>query len=110
MAVSSPEHWETFHREILDRFPARLPGSWQEEGARPSHATCVRKSRHWRTRKGQFEGVWRDVLGWVVGSAGQSSFRSIRRCQPENAATQEEGLAGRHSPKVGLRCPGRSRS
>ena len=26
VAVSSPEHWETFHRESLDRFRARLPG------------------------------------------------------------------------------------
>ena len=56
IAVSSPEPWETLQHESLDRFPARLPGSWQEEGARPSHATCVRKSRHWRTRKDPFEG------------------------------------------------------
>ena len=95
VAVSSPEHWETLQRESLDRFRARLPSLREEGKERPTHPACVRKSRHLRARKGHFEGVLRDVLGWVVGSAGQSSFRAIRRCQPENAATQGEGLVGR---------------
>ena len=64
VAVSSRGQEGTLQPESLDRFPARLSGLWQEEGARPTRAGCVRKSRHWRTRKDPFEGEWCDVLGW----------------------------------------------
>ena len=64
-AMSSPQPQGVPHGESIDRFLASLPNLWQQGEARPTHRDQVRSTRHWRTRKDPFEGVWRDVLLWL---------------------------------------------
>ena len=61
-AMSSPQPQGVPHSESIDRFLARLPNLWQQGEARPTHRDQVRSTRHWRTRKDPFEGVWHHVL------------------------------------------------
>ena len=63
--MSSPQPRGTPHGESIDRFLASLPNLWQQGEARPTHRDQVRSTRHWRTRKDPFEGVWRHVLLWL---------------------------------------------
>ena len=64
-AMSSTQLQEAPHSESTDRFLARLPNLWQQGEARLTHKARVRPPRHWRTRKGPFEGMWSDVLLWL---------------------------------------------
>ena len=65
VAATSPELRDTPQGDGLDRFLAKLPSLWRQGETRPTHAAQVRSTRHWRTRKDPFEGVWSDVLLWL---------------------------------------------
>ena len=64
-AVTSPEIRPTPSGESLEQFLAKLPDWWRQDAAHTSREQRVQPPRTWRTRPDPFEGVWRDVLGWL---------------------------------------------
>ena len=65
MTLSSPGRGDQAQQESLEKFLSRLPTLWLQGENRPTHATCTRAPRYWRTRPDPFEGVWQDILGWL---------------------------------------------
>ena len=64
-AIVSPETTLTPWGESMERFLAPLPDRWLEEQEQAHRKPRLKPPRTWRTRKGPFEGVWCDVLGWL---------------------------------------------
>ena len=83
-AVTSPELGGTPQGESLEQFLAKLPSLWRKGEARPTHATKVRGSRHWRTRKDPFEEVWLDVLLWLQAEPDATGKALMARLQSEH--------------------------
>ena len=84
VAAMSPEVRETPSGESLERFLAKMPRLWRQGEVRPTHAVRVRGSRHWRTRKDPFEGVWGDVLVWLQAEPDASGKTLVARLQSEH--------------------------
>ena len=70
---------ETPSVESLSNFLAKLPRLWRQGEVRPTHAVRARGPRHWRTRKGPFQGVWGNVLTWLETEPGATSKALIAR-------------------------------
>lgn len=52
-------------RESLEQFLTQLPRLWRDGEVRPTHRKKPAKTRHWRSRKDPYEGVWCEVLDWL---------------------------------------------
>ena len=80
-AIVSPKLRPTPRGESLERFLARLPGRWLEEQEHAGRKPQEQRQRIWRTRKDLFEGVWRDVLGWLQQDPDASAVSLLDRLQ-----------------------------
>ena len=80
-AIVSPELRPTPRGESLERFLARLPDRWREEQEHAEGKPRARAPHTWRTRKDPFEGVWRDVLGWLQEDPDASAVALLGRLQ-----------------------------
>ena len=112
-AMSPPQPRGVPLGESIDRFLASLPNLWQQGEARPTHRDQVRSTRHWRTRKDPFEGVWCDMLLWLqngpdtnakdlMAKIARGLSGPVRRCSTANVAAQSEGPAWRHGQGAAL--------
>ena len=84
VAATSPEVRETPSGESLSKFLAKLPRLWRQGEVRPTHAARVRGSRHWRTRKDPFEGVWGNVLVWLQTEPDATGKALMARLQSKH--------------------------
>ena len=84
VAATAPEVRETPTGESLERFLAKLPRLWRHGEVRPTHAARVRSPRHWRTRKDPFEGVWGEVLVWLLAEPDATGKVLMARLQSEH--------------------------
>ena len=81
MATTSPEVRETPAGESLSKFLAKSPRLCRQGEVRLTHAARVRGSRHWRTRKHPFEGVWVEVLAWIQAEPDATGKAVMARFQ-----------------------------
>ena len=65
VAATSPEVKETPSGECLSKFLTKLPRLWRQGDVPPGSRGPGPRPRHWRTRKGHFEGVWGNLLVWL---------------------------------------------
>ena len=84
VVATAPEVRETPTGESLERFLAKLPRLWRQGEVRPTHAARVRGPRHWRTRKDPFEGVWGEVLVWLLAEPDATGKALMARLQSEH--------------------------
>ena len=84
VVATAPEVRETPTGESLERFLAKLPRLWRQGEVRPTHAARVRSPRHWRTRKDPFEGVWGEVLVWLLAEPDATGKVLMARLQSEH--------------------------
>lgn len=75
----------------LTHFLASLSTAWHEGEVRPTHREEPKASRHWRTRKDPFEGVWPTIVGWLETSPDQSAKGLLEQLQREHPGTYPDG-------------------
>jgi len=68
-------------RESLEQFLTQLPRLWRDGEVRPTHRSKPSKSRHWRTHKDAFEGVWYEVLDWLQQEPDVTAKSLLKRLQ-----------------------------
>ena len=83
VVATAPEVRETPTGESLERFLAKLPRLWSQGEVRPTQAARVRGPRYWRTRKDPFEGVWGEVLVWLLAEPDATGKSLMARLQSE---------------------------
>ena len=105
-AIAPPEITAIPRGESLAQFLARLPDRWRQDEGASSQGAKVREPRTWRTRKYPFEGVWRDVLGWLQGDLDARAVALLSRlhsadpdrftrthCEPHDAGCSSGGAS-----------------
>ena len=84
VVTTAPAVRETPNGESLEGLLAKLPSLWRQGEVRLTHMVKVRASRHWRTRKDPFEGVWTDVLAWLQAEPDATGKALMGRLQSEH--------------------------
>ena len=70
-------------RESLEQFLTQLPRLWRDGEVRPTHRKKSAKTRHWRSRKDPYEGVWCEVLDWLQQEPDVTAKSLLKRLQYE---------------------------
>jgi hypothetical protein len=73
-------------RATLEALRAKLPELWRDGEARPTHRRGDTRPRWWRTRKDPFEGLWAEILLWLLNdpaATAQSLLERRQRAYPD---------------------------